>query len=128
MEVRTASAGDVFKNIDLTHKRTRRKEAEKKLTALKTFLPELDVPEATKQYLALMTSLDVSLAHATIHRKLQYALRNGTYKSIVPVFQLALCLHLDNACCERGFSAMSDIKTAKRNKHDKFHFSIRLLQ
>ena len=70
MEVRTASAGDLLKNFDLTHKPTRRKKAEKKLTALKTFLPELDVPEATQQYLALMTSLDGSLPRAIILRKL----------------------------------------------------------
>ena len=127
MEVRTASAGDLLKNVDLTYKPTKRKEAGKKMTALKTFLPQLGMPEATQQYFALMTSLDGSSKHATIHSKLQFALRNGTYNSIVPVFQLALCLPLDNACCERGFSAMNDIKTAKRNKIDKPLFPLMLI-
>ena len=40
-------------------------------------------------------------------------------KDVVPFFELVLMLSLDNACCERGFSAMNDIRTAKGNKLDK---------
>ena len=49
------------------------------------------------------------------------------YEAIVAMFQLSLCLSLDNACCERGFSAMNGIKTAKRNKLDKSLFLLMLL-
>ena len=45
----------------------------------------------------------------------------------MPVFQLALTLPLDNACCERGFSAMNDIISAKRNKLDKVLLALKLL-
>ena len=65
--------------------------------------------------------------YSTIISKLQFALKTGGYEAIVPVFQLSLCLPLDNACCERGFSAMNDIKTAKRNKLDKPLFPLMLL-
>ena len=73
----------------------------------------LDVPAATQQYLAFMTSLGNSPEHSSIISKLQFAIRTGGYENIIPVFQLALCLPLDNACCERGSSTMNDIKTAK---------------
>ena len=45
----------------------------------------------------------------------------------MPVFQLALTLPFDNACCEQGFPAMNDIKAAKRNKLDKVLFALKLL-
>ena len=80
-----------------------------------------------KQYLALITSLGNSPAHASILSKLQFAIRTGGHEKIIPVFQLALCLPLDNACCERGFSTMNDIKTSKRNKLDKPLFPLMLL-
>ena len=127
MKTRTANAGELLKNFDITHKLTRRKEAEKKLKALKTFLPNMDVTSATQQYLALVTSLGNSPDHSSILNKLQFALRTGGYESIVPVFQLALCLPLDNACCERGFSAMNDIKSAKRNRLQKPLFALMLI-
>ena len=79
------------------------------------------------QYCALMTSLANSAQYQSIEAKLKFALRTGGYENIVPVFQLALTLPLDNACCERGFSAMNDIKTAKRNKLDKPLFPLMLV-
>ena len=105
MQTRTANAGELLKNFDITHKLTRRKGAEKKLKALKTFLPNMDVTflpnmdvtAATQQYSALVTSLENSPDHNSILSKLQFALRTEGYKSIVPVFQLTLCLPLDNA-------------------------------
>ena len=45
--------------------------------------------------------------------KAEFSLRAGGYEDIVPVFQLALTLPIDNACYEREFPAMNDIKTAK---------------
>ena len=48
-----------------------------KLTALKTFLPELDVPEATQQHLALMTSLDGSLLVMARSKKIAGPDRTG---------------------------------------------------
>ena len=45
----------------------------------------------------------------------------------MPVFQFLLALPLDNACCERGFPAVNDIKTTKRNKLDKPLFALMLL-
>ena len=127
MKTRTSDSQNLLKNFDLTHKLTRRADAEKKLTALRKFLPNLDVTAATMQYCALMTSLSNSAQYQSIEAKLTFALRTGGYQDIVPVFQLALTLPLDNACCERGFSAMNDIKTAKRNKLDKPLFPLMLL-
>ena len=46
-------------------------------------------------------------------------LKNDDYKALLPVFVLSIYLPLDNAACERGFSVMNEIKTAKRNKLDK---------
>ena len=66
MKRRTANAAEVLKNFDLTHKITRRKEAEVKLKSLKRFIPDLDVPAATQQYLALITSLGNSPEHSSI--------------------------------------------------------------
>ena len=97
------------------------------MTVYLAFLPKLDVATATLQYLALMTSLSNSDKYQSIESKLKFALRTGGYEEITPVFQLALTLPLDNACCERGFSAMNDIKTAKRNKLDKPLFALMLL-
>ena len=77
MKTRTANAGELLKNFDITHKLTRRKEAPKKLEALKTFLPNMDVTAATQQYLALVTSLGNSPDHSSILSKLQFALRTG---------------------------------------------------
>ena len=57
----------------------------------------------------------------------EFALRAGGYKDIVPVFQLALTLPLENACCERVFPIMNDTKTAKRNKLDNSLFALMLL-
>ena len=127
MKRRTANVAEVLKNFDLTHKITRRKEAEVKLKSLKTFIPDLDVPTATQQYLALITSLGNSPNHSSIISKLQFANRSAGYENIIPVFQLALRLPLDNACCERGFSTMNDIKTSKRNKLNKPLFLLMLL-
>ena len=45
--------------------------------------------------------------------------QNPGYKSLRPVYVLALCLPLDNAACERGFSIMNEIKTAKRSRLNK---------
>ena len=45
--------------------------------------------------------------------------QNDGYENLRPVFVLSLCLPLDNAACERGFSVMNEIKTAKRNELDK---------
>ena len=72
-------------NFDLTHKITRRKEAEVKLKSLKTFIPDLDVPTATQKYLALITSLGNSPDHSSIISKLQFANRTGGYENIIPV-------------------------------------------
>ena len=127
MKTRTADSQDLLKNFDLTHKLTKREDAQKKLTALRKFLPKLDVTKATMQYCSLMTSLGNSTEYQSIEAKLKFALLTGGYENIVPVFQLALTLPLDNACCERGFSAMNDIKTAKRNKLDKPLFPLMLL-
>ena len=127
MKTRTADSQDLLKNFDLTHKLTKRADAQKKLTALRKFLPKLNVTKATMQYCALMTSLANSAQYQSIEAKLKFALRTGGYENIVPVFQLALTLPLDNACCERGFSAMNDIKTAKRNKLDKPLFPLMLV-
>ena len=110
-----------------THKLTKRADAEKKLTALRKFLPKLNVTKATMQYCALMTSLANFAQYQSIEAKLKFALRTGGYENIVPVFQLALTLPLDNACCERGVSATNDIKAAKRNKLDKPLFPLMLL-
>ena len=127
MKTRTADSQDLLKNFDLTHKLTKRADAQKKLTALRKFLPKLNVTKATMQYCALMTSLANSAQYQSIEAKLKFALRTGGYENIVPVFQLALTLPLENACCERGFSAMNDIKTAKGNKLDKPLFPLMLL-
>ena len=51
--------------------------------------------------------------------QVQYMYQNPGYKSLRPVYVLALCLPLDNATCERGLSVMNEIKTAKRNHQDK---------
>ena len=90
MKRRTANAAKGLKNFDLTHKITRRKEAEVKLKSLKKFIPDLDVPAVTQQYLALITSLGNSPEHSSIISKLQFAIRTGGYENIIPVFQLAL--------------------------------------
>ena len=127
MKTRTADSQDLLKNFDLTHKLTKREDAEKKLTALRKFLPKLDVTKATMQYCSLMTSLGNSTEYQSIEAKLKFALLTGGYENIVPVFQLALTLPLDNACCERGFLAMNDIKTAKRSKLDKPLFPLMLV-
>ena len=126
MKRRTANAAKGLKNFDLTHKITRRKEAEVKLKSLKKFIPDLDVPAVTQQYLALITSLGNSPENSSIISKLQFAIRTGGYENIIPVFQLALS-SIDNACCEQGFSTMNDIKTSKRNKLNKPLFPLMLL-
>ena len=90
MKRRTANAAKGLKNFDLTHKITRRKEAEVKLKSLKKFIPDLDVPAVTQQYLALITSLGNSPENSSIISKLQFAIRTGGYENIIPVFQLAL--------------------------------------
>ena len=45
--------------------------------------------------------------------------QNDGYENLHPVFVLSLCLPLDNAACEGGFSVMNEIKTTKRNELDK---------
>ena len=79
MKTRTANAGELLKNFDITHNLKRRTEAEKKLKALKTFLPNMDVTSATQQYLALVTSLGNSPDYTSIFSKFQFALRTGGY-------------------------------------------------
>ena len=75
------------------------------------------------QYCALMTSLANSAQYQSIEAKLKFALRTGGYENIVPVFQLALTLPLDNACCERGFSAMIDKCQIFRNMESQLSFA-----
>ena len=94
MKTRTADSQDLLKNFDLTHKLTKRADGQKKLTALRKFLPKLNVTKATMQYCALMTSLANSAQYHSIEAKLKFALRTGGYEHIVPVFQLALTLPL----------------------------------
>ena len=89
MKTRTADSQDLLKSFDLTHKLTKRADAQKKLTALRKFLPKLNVTKATMQYCALMTSLANSAQYQSIEAKLKFALRTGGYENIVPVFQLA---------------------------------------
>ena len=74
-----------------------------------------------------MTSIGENDQYSTIDSKLRFAVLTGGYEEIVPVFQLALCLPLDNACCERGFSIMNDIKTNKHDKLQKPLFALMLL-
>eukprot|EP00493_Phyllostaurus_siculus_P001065 UN01072 len=74
-----------------------------------------------------MTSLSTSVKYQSIEATLKFALRTGGYQDIVAVFQLALTLPLDNACCERRFSAINGIKTAKHNWLDKPLFALMLL-
>ena len=52
MKTRTADSQDLLKNFDLAHKLTKREDAQKKLTALRKFLPKLNVMKATMQYCA----------------------------------------------------------------------------
>ena len=53
--------------------------------------------------------------------------QNDGCENLRPVFVLSLCLPLDNAACERGFSVMNGIKTAKRNELDKPIFPLMLI-
>ena len=52
-------------------------------------------------YCALMISLANSSQYQSIEAKLKFSFRTGGYEDIVSIFQLALILPLDNACCDK---------------------------
>ena len=82
MKTRIADSQDLLKNYGLTHKLTSRADAQKKLTALRKFLSNLNVIKAVMQY-SLMTSLRDSSQHWS---NTEFAVRTGGYEDMVPVF------------------------------------------
>ena len=124
---RTNGLRELLKCYDITHKRQGRDVVKTKLEKLKYFLPNLDVEQALEEHTSLMSAVGNNTAYGTILQKTRYMLQNEGYKALLPIFVLSLCLPLDNAACERGFSVMNDIKTAKRNKLEKPLFPLMLI-
>ena len=89
----------------------------------------MDVSEAHSQYITIKSSIWDNPEYSSILSKTQYMIKTGGYENLFPLFQLALCMPLDNAACERGFSViMNDIKTFKGNKLDKPLFPLMLIE
>ena len=114
---RTKNMNKILKCFDVTHKSLTDAKVQERLRKLRTFLPNLDVESCILEHKEL--KLAMKDTQHTILSQVQYMYRNHGYKSLRPVYVLALCLPLDNAACERGFSVMNEIKTAKRNRLEK---------
>ena len=103
MKSRTVDSQDLWKNFCLAHKLTSRVDAQNKLS--KVFAKAI----YNEGCYAIFRANDITRRFRTISEywgKAESALRTGRYEGIVPVFT-------DNACYDRGFSAMNDLKTAK---------------
>ena len=108
---------NILKCFDVTHKSLADAQVEERFRKLRTFLPELDIESCILEHKALKLAMEDT--QHTILSQAQYMYQNPGYKSLRPVYVLALCLPLDSAACERGFSVMNEIKTSKRNRLNK---------
>ena len=85
-----------------------------------------DIEKAGNEFTAFQIILATFTEKRSIEENLQL-IREKDWPNIEMIFMGSLCLPLDNAMSERGFSTMNDIKTPKRNKLMDALFALMLL-
>ena len=114
--------------FQMVHQKQNLVSLRKNLAFVAPFFQHLgfDTEKAGNEFTAFQIILATFTEKRSIEENLQL-IREKDWPNIEMIFMGSLCLPLDNAMSERGFSTMNDIKTPKRNKLMDALFALMLL-